>query len=205
MYIPAAFLETDTATLHAFMQQHGFALLTSHSERGLVASHLPLLVDPKRGPLGTLVGHFAKANEQTADAGTEVLAVFSGPHAYISPTWYETPNLVPTWNYVAVHAYGVLRRIEDRTELTRILEATVAKYEGTRPQPWPFDSGTDFHQTMLDGIVGFEVEITRLEGKWKLNQNHPVERRERVIARLNAEGGENNVTVARLMADTIPS
>lgn len=199
MYIPAAFRETDTGRLHEFIQQHGFALLTSHGERGLVASHLPLLVDPTRGPLGTLVGHFAKANEQVADAGAEVLAVFSGPHAYISPTWYETPNTVPTWNYVAVHAYGRLRLVDDKVELARILDAIVAKYEGSRLQPWPFDAGTDFHQKLLDGIVGFEIEITRLEGKWKLNQNHPVERRERVITALNQAGGENNLAVAKLM------
>jgi len=204
MYIPAAFRESDTAKLHEFIRQHSFALLTSHGERGLVASHLPLLVDPERGPLGTLLGHFARANEQAADAGAESLAVFSGPHAYISPTWYETPNTVPTWNYVAVHAYGVLRPIEDRAELARLLKRMVEMYEGSRSHPWPFDSGTDFHQKLLDGIVGFEIEITRLEGKWKLNQNHPVERRQRVIAALNEAGGENNQAVAKLMMQSIP-
>ncbi len=204
MYIPAAFRESDTTKLHEFIRQHSFALLTSHSERGLVASHLPLLIDSERGPLGTLVGHFAKANEQAADAGTECLAVFSGPHAYISPTWYETANTVPTWNYVAIHVYGTLRLIDEKAELARILDATVAKYEGSRPQPWLFDAGTAFHQKLLDGIVGFEIEITRLEGKWKLNQNHPVERRERVIAALNETGGEDNRAVARLMAETMP-
>ena len=202
MYIPAAFRETDTARLHAFLHEHSFARLTSHSERGLVASHLPLLIDPTRGPLCTLVGHFAKANEQALDVGAECLAVFSGPHAYISPTWYETPNTVPTWNYVAVHAYGTLKLIEDKTELARILAVTVEKYEGQRSQPWPFDAGTDFHQKLLDGIGGFEIEITRLEGKWKLNQNHPPEHRHRVIAALNAAGGENNRAVAKLMQQT---
>ena len=203
MYIPAAFRESDTTKLHEFMRQHSFALLTSHGERGLVASHLPLLIEPARGPFGTLVGHFAKANEQAADAGTEVLAVFSGPHAYISPTWYETPNTVPTWNYVAVHATGVLRLIDDKSKLADILEQIVARYEGSRPQPWPFDAGTDFHQKLLDGIVGFEIEITRLEGKWKLNQNHPDERRQRVITALKEAGGEDNLAVAKLM-EAIP-
>ena len=203
MYIPAAFQVSDTGRRHEFLCEHSFALLTSHSERGLVASHLPLLIDSTRGPLGTLVGHFAKANEQATDAGAEVLAVFSGPHAYISPTWYETPNTVPTWNYVAVHAYGTLQIIDDKEELASILDAIVAKYEGSRPQPWPFDAGTDFHQKLLDGIVGFEIEITRLEGKWKLNQNHPVERRQRVITALNQAGGENNNAVAKLMQEML--
>jgi transcriptional regulator len=199
MYIPAAFCETDTARLHEFLHEHSFALLTTHGKGGLVGSHLPLLIDPTRGPFGTLAGHFAKGNEQVQDAGAECLAVFSGPHAYISPTWYETPNTVPTWNYVAVHAYGTLRLIDDKDELARILKVMVEKYEGHRTQPWPFDAGTDFHQKLLDGIVGFEIEITRLEGKWKLNQNHPPERRQRVIAALNAAGGENNEAVAKLM------
>ena len=203
MYIPAAFRETETDRLHAFLHEHSFALLTTHGAGGLVASHLPLLIDPTRGPLGTLVGHFAKANGQALDAGAECLAVFSGPHAYISPTWYETPNTVPTWNYVAVHAYGALKLIEDKTELARILAVTVEKYEGHRSPPWPFDAGTDFHQKLLDGIVGFEVEITRLEGKWKLNQNHPPERRQRVIAALLEASGENNDAVAKLMEETL--
>lgn len=202
MYIPAAFRESNTARLHEFMREHSFALLTSHSARGLVASHLPLLVDATRGPLGTLAGHFAKANEQVADAGAESLAVFSGPHAYISPTWYEMPNTVPTWNYVAVHAYGVLRLIEDKAHTAHRLEQMIEKYEGSRSQPWPFDAGSDFHQKLFDGIIGFEIEITRLEGKWKLNQNHPAERRQRVIAALNAAGGENNHAMAKLMEQT---
>ena len=200
MYIPAAFRESDTARLHEFMQQHGFALVTTDGAQGLVASHLPLLLDPSRGPLGTLIGHFAKANEQARDFGCEALVVFSGPHAYISPTWYETPNTVPTWNYVAVHAYGILKPVADRTALAGILEALVHQYEAPRPEPWVFDAGTEFHQKLLDAIVGFEIEITRLEGKWKLNQNHPPERRRRVIDALNSLGGDDRLEIARLMA-----
>jgi len=199
MYIPAAFRETDTGKLHNFIDQNGFALLTSDGARGLVASHLPLLLDRTRGPLGTLLGHFAKANEQVGDGGRAVLVVFSGPHAYVSPTWYESPNTVPTWNYVAVHAYGVMNVVEDRASLSRTLEDLVQKYEASRPTPWLFDPDTAFHQKLLEGIVGFEIEITRLDGKWKLNQNHPPERRQRVISALNADGGHNQLEIARLM------
>jgi transcriptional regulator len=199
MYIPAAFRESDSARLHDFMERHSFALLTTAGERGLVASHVPLLLDRTRGLMGTLVGHFAAANEQSLDAGREVLAVFSGPHTYISPTWYQTPNTVPTWNYVAVHASGVMKLVEDRDRLAGILTATVAKYEASRPNPWPFDGTTEFHQKLMDGIVGFEIEITRLEGKWKLNQNHPPERRQRVIDALKELGGEDNLAIAALM------
>lgn len=200
MYVPSAFRVTDTAVLHEFIHKHGFAVVTTNGRQGLVASHLPLLLEPTRGPLGTLVGHFAKANEQAHDFGCEALVVFSGAHTYVSPTWYATPNAVPTWNYVAVHAYGLLKPIEERVELARILEAIVNKYESPQPMPWKFDASTEFHQKMFDGIIGFEIEITRLEGKWKLNQNHPAERHERVINALNAVGDENAVEIARLMA-----
>lgn len=203
MYVPSAFRVSDTAVLHEFIQQHGFAVLTTNGPQGLVASHLPLLLEPDRGPLGTLVGHFAKANEQANDFGCEALVVFSGAHTYISPTWYATPNTVPTWNYVAVHAYGVLKPIEDRAALAKILEATVNKYESPQPTPWKFDATTEFHQKLFDAIIGFEIEITRLDGKWKLNQNHPTERRERVINALKEDGGENAIEIASLMASQL--
>lgn len=199
MYVPAAFRVSDTDQLHGFIQNHGFAVLATSGSQGLIASHVPVLLDRSRGPLGTLVGHFARANEQARDFGSEALAVFSGPHAYISPTWYETPETVPTWNYVAVHAVGVLKPVDDAAALVKILEATVEKYEGQKPVPWPFDPATEFHQKLLNGIVGFEIEITRLEGKWKLNQNHPAERRQRVVTALQNLGGENHLEIARLM------
>ena len=205
MYIPSAFRESDTGRLYKFMHGHGFALMTTHGPNGLVASHLPVLLDPTRGPMGTLFGHFAKANEQARDFGCDSLIVFTGPHAYISPTWYDTPNTVPTWNYVAVHAYGKLTPVEDRTQLAEILEITVNKYEESRPAPWRFDSTTEFHQKLLDGILGFQIEITRLDGKWKLNQNHPPERRQRVITELTELGGENPLGIARLMAANEPN
>jgi len=199
MYIPAAFRESDTGRLHDFIDQHGFGLLTSCGTQGLTATHLPLLLDRARGPFGTLLGHFAKANEQSLDADREVLAVFSGPHAYVSPAWYESPDTVPTWNYVAVHAYGILKRMDDPAAVTHMLEAMVQRYESTRQAPWQFDPETPFNRKMTAGIVGFEIEISRLEGKWKLNQNHPPERRRRVIAALNEAGGHDQVEMARLM------
>lgn len=205
MYTPVAFRETDTGRLHEFIHSHGFATVTTHGSRGLIASHLPLMLDSSRGPLGTLIGHFARANEQASDMGCEALIIFSGPHAYISPTWYETPNTVPTWNYVAVHASGILQPVEDRAALAGILEMLVRKYEGSRATPWQFDPGTEVHQQLLHGIIGFEIEVTRLEGKWKLNQNHPPERRQRVIAALKTQGGSDPLEIAKLMSDGLPS
>lgn len=204
MYIPKAFHETDTTELHKFMGEYGFAMLVTNGQRGLVASHLPILVDASQGPLGTLTGHFARANEQSTDIGQDALIIFSGPHTYISPTWYEAPNTVPTWNYVAVHAYGVLEPVTDRNDLTRILSELTTKYEQPRQNPWAYDGSTEFHQKLMDGIVGFRVEITRLEGKWKLNQNHPPERRKKVIQALQQVGGENQLAIANLMQATLP-
>src|SRR5438067_12583233 len=113
MYVPAAFAVTDTAKLHPFMRQNSFAVLTSHAGGGLIASHLPLLLDADAGPHGHLLGHMARANPQWRDVRGEVMAIFSGPHAYVSPSWYEEEGTVPTWNYVAVHAYGTFRVVED--------------------------------------------------------------------------------------------
>ena len=125
MYVPAAFAETDTAKLHEFMRRNSFAVLTSNGEGGLVASHLPLLLDADAGPNGHLLGHMARANPQWRDVRGEVMAVFSGPHAYVSPSWYEEEGTVPTWNYVAVHAYGTFHLVEDRDGLLDILRRSV--------------------------------------------------------------------------------
>jgi transcriptional regulator len=139
MYVPAAFAETDKAKLHEFMRRHGFAFLTSNAGDGLVASHLPLLLDAEAGPNGHLLGHMARANPQWRDARGEVMAVFSGPHAYVSPSWYEEEGTVPTWNYVAVHAYGSFHVVEDREGLLDILRRSVLTYESPRPDLWAFD------------------------------------------------------------------
>ena len=122
MYIPASFAEPDVTRLHDFMRRYSFAVLTSLQADGLVASHLPLLLDPGAGPQGHLFGHMARANSHWRDVRGEVLAVFSGPHAYVSPSWYEEPGTVPTWNYVAVHARGTFHLVEERDDLLHILQ-----------------------------------------------------------------------------------
>jgi len=201
MYIPTAFAEKDQAKLHAFMEAYSFGLLVSTQQGQPFASHLPFLLDRTRGPCGTLIGHMARANPQWRGLdGQEVLAIFSGPHAYISPTWYESDTVVPTWNYVAVHAYGPFHSIEEPQELTELLTAAVRTYEQSRPEPWQLDSNADFFQKLLRAIVGFRIEISRLEGKWKLNQNHPHERRQRVIRVLQAAAHPDAQEIARLMA-----
>lgn len=199
MYIPAAFAETDKAALHDLIARHGFAILTSYGRSGLIASHLPLLLDPDVGPYGQLIGHMARANPQWRGIHGEVMAVFAGPHAYVSPSWYEEAGTVPTWNYVAVHAYGPFELVDDRDALLGILRRSVATYEGPRPQPWVFDESEPHVEKLLKAIVGFRIPITRLEGKWKLSQNHSEPRRRRVARTLAAQDDPDARAVSALM------
>jgi transcriptional regulator len=199
VYVPAAFAEPDTTKLHEFMRRYSFAVLVTHGEGGLVASHLPLLFDAGAGPHGHLLGHMARANPQWKGVEGEVLAIFSGPHVYVSPAWYEEAGTVPTWNYVAVHAYGTFHLVEDRDGLLEILRRLVLNYEGRRAEPWAFDESGPHAEGLLRAIVGFRIEITRLEGKWKLSQNQPERRRMKVIRALDAEPGADAKAVADLM------
>ncbi len=201
MYIPPPFAVEDRDKLFQAIDDYSFALLVSGSGDSLVGSHLPLLLDRTSGEHGTLVGHMARANLQwQTAAGQPVLAVFSGPHAYISPTWYSAPRTVPTWNYVAVHAYGALELIEDEPTVLALLHRTVERYEASQPQPWKLaDQPADFIAGLANQIVAFRIPIERLEGKWKLNQNHLAERRERVVAALEQQEGENALAIASLM------
>lgn len=204
MYTPAAFEVSELPKLHQFMESNSFAVLCSSHAGQVRASHLPMLLDRSIGPNGRLLGHTARANDQwQTAAGTEVLVVFSGPHAYISPTWYEAENTVPTWNYVAVHAAGTLELIEDREPLLEIIGRTVSSYEGSRPKPWTLDDAGRIVDSLLPMIVGFSIDISRLEGKWKLNQNHSVERREKVARALDRQPDENSRAISALIRETL--
>lgn len=201
MYVPPSFSETDLEKLHEYIDRHSFATLISQAGTEPFATHLPLPLDRGQGPQRTLVGHMARANShgQTA-AGQRVLAIFHGPHAYISPSWYETANVVPTWNYVTVHVYGTLRLIEDQSRLSALIHRMVERYESTQPNPWLLDSQDEaFVSKMLDAIVGFEIEIDRIEGKWKLSQNHSLERREKVVRQLRTSDNSDARQIADLM------
>ena len=204
MYLPKHFQQSDVPTLHEFIERHSFGLLVSPSGAGPQASHLPLLLNRSIGPYGEIIGHLARANDQwQTAAGTVVLCAFSGPHAYISPVWYEAENVVPTWNYTAVHAYGQFEAIHDAAELTEIVRAYVNRYERGRPLPWQFDGSTEFNKRLVAQIVGFRMRIERLAGKFKLSQNHPRERREKVIAALERQAGEDALSVAALIRQTL--
>ncbi|GAC1449858.1 MAG: FMN-binding negative transcriptional regulator [Isosphaeraceae bacterium] len=202
MYVPAAFAETDTTRLHGVMGRYGFAVLVSNGGDELVASHLPLLLDADAGPRGHLLGHMARANPQWRDVRGEVMAIFSGPHAYVSPSWYEEGGTVPTWNYVVVHAYGTFQVVEDRDGLLDILRRSVTTFESPGAKPWVFDESASHVETMLNAIVGFRIEITRLEGKWKLSQNQPDGRRRRVLDALAERSDEDSKALAAMMVES---
>jgi transcriptional regulator len=204
VYIPSFFEMSSDDQIHHFMRAHSFGVLVTQGEGGLAASHLPLLLDPASGPRGSLFGHMARANPQWRDVSGEALAIFSGPHAYISPTWYESQGTVPTWNYVAVHAHGSFGLVEDRDDLREILTRSVAIYERRMPRPWSYNVGDPDLERMLPAIVGFRIEITRLEGKAKLGQNQSEDRRRRVISALENQQDEDSQAIAGWMKQTLP-
>lgn len=205
MYIPQSFAEVDRDKLHDFIEKHSFATLVSLDGGEPFASHLPLLLNRNAGEFGMLRGHMARANPQWRHAeNRNVLAIFSGPHTYISPTWYGATNVVPTWNYVAVHVYGILRLVTDEHRVQQIVRQSVEFYERSLPVPWSTDdTEPGFVDGLLGGIVGFEIAIDRIEGKWKLNQNHDSARRKNVIRALRKAGGEDQSRIADLMAETL--
>ena len=204
MYVPASFVQSDPGVLAEFIRRNSFGLLISQSAGEPFATHLPLLYVPDAGPHGQLLGHFARANPQWRElAGQTVLAVFSGPHAYISPTWYAVANTVPTWNYQAVHLYGSCELIEDDAALLDLLIDTARAYEQRLPQPWTFDRANPQIAKMLKGIVGFRINVSRIEGKWKLGQNHSPEMRGNVVAELTGSEDPQAQAIAALMAKTL--
>lgn len=201
MYVPGAFREEDLPALHALMQEHAFALLVSGGAEGPFASHLPLWLEPEQGRFGTLYGHMARPNPQWCrfDGRSEALAVFSGPHAYVSPRWYASPRQVPTWNYVAVHAWGVPRVLDDAVEVHGVLRRLTERYEAA-------DGGfrvDELPMSQLDGlargIVAFALPIARLAGKRKLSQNKSEADRRGVMAGLRAAGDVASAAVAAEM------
>jgi transcriptional regulator len=201
MYVPPHFSETDPATLFDFIERHSFGQLVSQVDGFPFVTHLPLILQRDAKPSGVLLGHVARANPQWRSlAGQTALCVFTGPHAYVSPSWYESDFVVPTWNYTAVHAYGRVEVVEEPDTLREIVEKSVETYERAMPRPWTFDGGETIARRLLTQIVGFRVPIERLEGKWKLNQNHPAERRERVVRALRERGDENSLAIAEMMS-----
>ena len=206
MYVPPHFAVTDLDKLHEFIERYSFGLLVSQAGAEPFATHLRFLLDRTAGPHGTLVGHVARANPHWRElAGRTALAVFSGPHAYVSPSWYEAEHVVPTWNYAAVHATGPVELVEDQNALLDIVRRSVAVYEAAMPRPWVLDPAGPFVDRLLNQIVGFRIRVERLEGKWKMSQNHSAERRAKVVQALEDRGGEDETAVAAMIRATLPA
>jgi len=203
LYVPSQFRENRVPILHETIRRVALGALVTYGSEGIEASHVPMLVDPDPAPYGTLVGHVARANPQWRRTMSEVLALamFVGPETYITPAWYATKRatgkVVPTWNYVAVHAYGALTWFEDAERLRKLVTRLTETHEAPREAPWAVsDAPEDFVQAMLKAIVGFELPIQRLEGKWKMSQNRPAEDRAGVLDGLSREGGPMEAEVA---------
>lgn len=199
MYVPAHFRVEDRAACHDLIAAHDFGLLvTTGADGAPFATHLPFLLQREEGQFGTLYAHMARANPQWRDFGeAQVLAVFAGPHAYVSPSWYESAPNVPTWNYAAVHAYG-RPEILDAAQTTALLVALGAKHEGA--SGWRVEALPEaFRAGLQKGIVAFRVPIARLEGKWKMSQNKSNADRLGAAARLEASDDEAARETGRIM------
>jgi transcriptional regulator len=210
MYIPRANEERRVPVLHLLMRAEPLAALVTLSSSGLVASHIPMVLEEDGSPLGVLRGHVSRANSQWRDleASVEALAIFSGPQHYISPTWYpgkaEHGKEVPTWNYVVVHAYGSLKVMDDKSWMRAHLERLTNENEAETALPWKVsDAPEEFIETMMNGIVGLELPIGRLEGKWKVSQNRTMRDREGVLEGLSKQGTPESLTMKGLVADAM--
>ena len=208
MYNPPHFQEERPEVLHQLIREHSLAALVTLGPTGLIANHVPLILYPDAGPLGTLRGHLSRMNPQWRDSlsDTPALAIFQGPAAYITPSWYpskeESGKVVPTYNYMVVHAHGPLQTYDDPRLLERNVRALTELHEARFPQPWSVDDApADYVQGLLKGIVGIEIPIARLEGKWKLSQNRPPEDRQGAVDGL----GQSGDPLSAAMTDWIAS
>ena len=207
MYTPAAFRDDEIASLHQLMEDTRLAILVTHDETGMQASHLPLLLRREQGANGTLYGHLARANPQwrALQNGAEVLIIFPGADAYVSPAFYpakaEHGKVVPTWNYVAAHAYGIAEVFSDAPRLLNVVSALTDKHEAGRASPWAVaDAPAEYIDKMLGAIVGFALPIERLEGKRKLSQNRSAEDIKGVREGLAASADGKDRELAQLMS-----
>jgi len=207
MYVPPAFRNDDIENIRATIRAIRLANLVTATADGLIATPLPLFLDETEGEHGTLYGHVAKANPQWRAAPTgDAMAIFMGPEAYVTPSWYatkqETGKVVPTWNYIAIHAYGPIEFFESAERLLDVVTRLTNIHEGSRAEPWAVsDAPADFIAAQLRGIVGVRIPVTRFEAKRKMSQNRPEADRARVSAGLAASDSPRDREVAPLVVD----
>ena len=201
LYLPSDFAENDVGRLQTLMHGYPFATILTVDDGHPTVSHLPFLLDAERGDHGVLRGHMARANPQWQHFGDEpVLVVFNGPHAYVSPNWYDAGPAVPTWNYAVVHAHGVPKILDDDAALDLVRDM-VAAVDGDPDAAWPDDEASDrFRRDMIAHVVAFEIPILRLEGKFKMSQNRPSVDRPRIIAALSSSDDPLEQATAKLIS-----
>ncbi len=208
MYVPSHFAESRVDVLHELIRTHPFGALVVLASHGLDANHIPFEIDPEPAPFGTLRGHVARANPVWRDFLSQVdaLVLFQGAHAYISPAWYATKiehgKVVPTWNYAVVHAHGPLRTIDDPKWLRQFVGELTDRHEAARSDPWKVtDAPADFIDTMVASIIGIEIPIAKLTGKWKVSQNRPEKDRAGVIEGLVQPASDLATSMAQLVRE----
>ena len=201
MYIPEHFKETNPERISALIDCHPFGMLVTTPEGVPFVSHLPFLFERPAGSQGKLLGHMARANPQWQHfvEGSKVLVVFQGPHAYVSPSWYLSPG-VPTWNYAVVHLRGIPRLLEGESELEALVEQITHVHESNLPNPWKPNLTGERRSKLLNMIVGFEIEITHIQGKFKLSQNRPPEDQRSIVDKLSQSSNQTEAAVAKLMS-----
>ena len=212
MYTPKHFEETRVPVMHELIEAHPFATLISAGGSGLIASHIPMVLERDGAELGVLKGHVSRANPPWREFTPEVeaLAIFSGPHHYISPSWYpeksETGKVVPTWNYAVVHAYGRVKTMEDAEWLREHVSRLTDVHEAGMAAPWKVtDAPEDYITAMIRGIVGLEFAVTRLEGKWKVSQNRPEQDRAGAAAGLGQLATEDSRAMQEMIEERMRS
>lgn len=203
MYIPNHYVEEDTQKLAAFMKAHSFGVMVNIVNGKPWGTHLPFVVTEKEGKI-ILTSHMARANDSWKELsnGQELLVIFQGPHAYISPSLYEKKQNVPTWNYIAVHAYGKPRIISDHNEIISVLEAMILSYEEAYFAQWK-ELSQDYVSKMVKGIVAFDIEVTQLQGKYKLSQNKTQLEQRNIITKLEKEDDSTISGVAGFMKNNL--
>jgi transcriptional regulator len=203
-YLPPHFEETDTATLHALVDAYPLATWVVPHQGELLVNHIPFLLDAERGEHGTLMGHVARANPVWRTLAVSSVAVFMGPQAYVSPSWYPSKQahgkVVPTWNYATVHAHGVAQAFDDPARLLALVTRLTQVHEAGQAQPWQVqDAPADYLASMLKAIVGIEIPVQRWVGKWKVSQNRPPADQQGVVAGLKAQGSDAAAQMAALV------
>jgi transcriptional regulator len=201
MYVPKSFACTDENELLSFARSNNFATLVTRDETtGIAATHVPVLID-STSEGWTVHGHIARANPQRLEG--EGLLIFSGPHAYISPSWYVEPNRVPTWDYVAVHVTGRVERLENPDDLRKIVKRLTKQHEASMAHPWPGDLPPDIEDKLLRAIVGFRMVSTTIRGAFKLSQRDSMESKENVVAALRERDSDDERAIAELIAQSL--